>query len=66
VVVEPAGVGVILFAISAMIVPRQIMNAARIIILRITPHSIGGNADITTPGTNFRPAAPDAGHHFGE
>jgi hypothetical protein len=39
-VVAEAGAGVILSAICAMKVPRQIMMAAMIIMLRMTPHPV--------------------------
>src|ERR1700738_4595328 len=54
VVVASAGVAVILSAICAMMVPRPTMNAARIIMLRITPHSIRGTCNITTSAARPR------------
>ncbi len=54
-VLASAGVpAVILSAICAMKVPRPTMKAAKIIRLRITPHSTGEPGDITTPATKPR------------
>ena len=56
-VLASAGVAVILSAICAMMVPRPIMKAAKIIIIRITPHSIRGTRNITTSAAKPRPIA---------
>src|ERR1700716_2005079 len=53
-VLASAGVAAILSAICAMIVPRPTMNAAKIIMLRITPHSIRGTCNITTSAAKPR------------
>jgi hypothetical protein len=34
--------------------------------LRITPHSTGGTADITTPANKLRPTMPAEARDFGE
>src|ERR1700742_198462 len=64
--VAEAGAGAILSASCAMKVPRPIMIAAKIIMLRITPLSIADPADFTMVVSKLRPAAIRAGGNFGE
>src|SRR5271167_4136615 len=64
--VADAGAGVILSAICAMKVPSPIMIAAKIIMLRMTPHPIRGTADMIMPAGKLRPTVPGAGCNFGE
>ena len=60
-----ASAGVILSAICAIKVPRPAMKAAKIIMLRITPHSIR-TPDITTLAAKPRLTAVVKGCHFDE
>src|SRR5579872_4760204 len=64
--VADAGGVTILSANCAMKVPSPIMIAAKIIMLRMTPHSTEGTVDITTSVRNLRPAQPGASRHFDE
>src|ERR1700756_1294998 len=53
-----AGAGVSLSAICAMKVPRATRTAAKMIMLRMTPHSVHTAADITTLAANRRLTTP--------